>query len=272
MTRTVRRITLAPAYILHHRPYRDTSRILEVLTREHGRVCLFARGVRGPKAKLAATLQPFQLLLLSWSGRGEAAQLTAAESAEQGPPLPPRCFMAACYLNELLIRLMTRHDPLPALFDDYHATLQGLRRGMPLEPALRVFEKRLLDALGYGLDLGAEAQTGKSIVADGYYHFRPAQGLVPAVAEASGALAGHSLINLASERLAGARDLDDSKRLLQAALAQCLEGRELMTRAVARSIHAAQPVKSAGTRAKPGSRARAVAPPADTGNCQEPTE
>ena len=72
MTRNVRRITLAPAYILHHRPYRDTSRILEVITRDHGRLCLFARGVRGPKAKLASVLQPFQLLLLSWSGRGEA--------------------------------------------------------------------------------------------------------------------------------------------------------------------------------------------------------
>ena len=65
MTRTTRRIQLAPAYILHHRPYRDTSRIFEVLTREHGRLSLFARGVRGPKAKLASILQPFQLLLLS---------------------------------------------------------------------------------------------------------------------------------------------------------------------------------------------------------------
>ena len=79
MTRNVRRITLAPAYILHHRPYRDTSRILDVITRDHGRLTLFARGVRGPKAKLASVLQPFQLLLLSWSGRGEAAQLTGAE-------------------------------------------------------------------------------------------------------------------------------------------------------------------------------------------------
>jgi DNA repair protein RecO (recombination protein O) len=69
MTRDLRRVQLAPAYILHHRPYRDTSRILEVLTREHGRLSLFARGVRGPKAKLASVLQPFQLLLVSWSRR-----------------------------------------------------------------------------------------------------------------------------------------------------------------------------------------------------------
>jgi DNA repair protein RecO (recombination protein O) len=236
MTRTVRRIQLAPAYILHHRPYRDTSRILEVLSRDHGRLTLFARGVRGPKAKLASILQPFRLLLLSWSGRGEAAQLTGAETAQHCAPLPARCLMASFYLNELLIKLTTRHDPLPALFDDYHATVASLCQGMRLEPALRIFEKRLLDALGYGLDLCTEARSGNRIEPEGYYHFRPAQGLFLTVGGASGALAGHSLINLASEQLDGARDLVDSRRLLQAALAQCLEGRELTTRAVAKSI------------------------------------
>jgi DNA repair protein RecO (recombination protein O) len=236
MTRNVRRITLTPAYILHHRPYRDTSRILEVITRDHGRLCLFARGVRGPKARLASVLQPFQLLLVSWSGRGEAAQLTGAESADHGPPMPSLCLMAAFYLNELLMKLTTRHDPLPALFDDYHATLESLRQGMPLEPVLRVFEKRLLDALGYGLDLVVEAQTGKPIESGEYYHFRPAQGLFPTVAEAAGAVSGRSLLSLAEERLESERDLEDSRRLLQAALAQCLEGRELTTRAVAKAV------------------------------------
>lgn len=236
MTRNVRRIQLAPAYILHHRPYRDTSRILEVITREHGRLSLFARGVRGPKAKLASILQPFQLLLLSWSGRGEAAQLTGAESGDHAAPMPALCLMASFYLNELLMKLTTRHDPLPALFDDYHATLESLRQGSALEPTLRVFEKRLLEALGYGLDLAVEAQTGKPIEPGAYYHFRPAQGLFPTVAEAAGAVSGHSLLSLAVERLESQRDLEDSRRLLQAALAQCLEGRELTTRAVARAV------------------------------------
>jgi DNA repair protein RecO (recombination protein O) len=231
-----RRIQLTPGYVLHHRPYRDTSRILEVVTRDHGRLSLFARGVRGPKAKLASILQPFQMLLLSWTGRGEAAQLTAAESAQAALPLPGACLMPAFYLNELLMKLTTRHDPLPLLFDTYHDTLESLRRGAPLEPALRVFEKRLLEALGYGLDLNAEVHTGKRIEPTGYYHFRPEQGLVATVAAAAGALAGHSLIGLANERLAGARELEDSRRLLQAALAQCLEGRPLATRAVARAV------------------------------------
>lgn len=231
-----RRIQLTPGYILHHRPYRDTSRILEVVTREHGRLSLFARGVRGPKAKLASTLQPFQMLLLSWSGRGEAAQLTGAEHAQPAPPLPTPCLMAAFYLNELLMKLTTRHDPLPLLFDTYHETLERLRHGEPLEPWLRIFEKRLLEAVGYGLDLSAEAQTGKLIEPGAYYHFRPEQGLVATVADAAGALAGDSLVGLANEHLSGARELEDSKRLLQAALAQCLEGRPLATRMVARAV------------------------------------
>jgi DNA repair protein RecO (recombination protein O) len=144
--------------------------------------------------------------------------------------------MASFYLNELLMKLTTRHDPLPALFDDYHATLERLRQGRPLEPTLRVFEKRLLEALGYGLDLAVEAQTGKPIEPGAYYHFRPAQGLFPTVAEAAGAVSGHSLLSLAGERLESKRDLEDSRRLLQAALAECLEGRELTTRTVARAV------------------------------------
>ena len=236
MTRNLRRIQLAPGYILHHRPYRDTSRIFEVVTRDHGRLSLFARGVRGPKAKLASILQPFQMLLLSWTGRGEAAQLTGAESAQAAPPVPAPCLMASFYLNELLMKLTTRHDPLPAVFDTYHEALESLRHGAPLERELRVFEKRLLEALGYGLDLESEAVTGKPIEPNEYYHFRPEQGLVPTVADATGALAGHSLIGLANEHLSSARELEDSRRVLQAALAQCLEGRPLATRGVARAV------------------------------------
>jgi DNA repair protein RecO (recombination protein O) len=236
MTREQRRVQLAPAYVLHHRPYRDTSRILDVLTRDHGRLTLFARGVRGPKAKLASVLQPFRRLLLSWSGRGDAAQLTGAEGAEHTAELPASCVMAAFYLNELLLKLTTRHDPLPDLFDDYHATLEQLRLGASLQPCLRIFEKRLLETLGYGLELSVEALTGRRIEPLTYYHFRPAQGLVATVADATGALAGHSLISLAGEELSDARELEDAGRLLKAALAQCLEGRELTTRTVARSI------------------------------------
>ncbi|HEY1284181.1 MAG TPA: DNA repair protein RecO [Steroidobacteraceae bacterium] len=231
-----RRVQLAAGYILHHRPYRDTSRILEVLTRDAGRMSLFARGVRGPKAKLAAELQPFRLLLLSWSGKGEAPQLTGAEGAPENSPLPSKCLMAGFYLNELLLKLTHRHDPVPALFDAYHLALEALKAGAAIEPTLRLFEKHLLDLLGYGLALEADASSGAGIDADAYYHFRPAHGLVPVATDAPGALWGASLIALAREELTPGRVLEDARRLLQGALAQCLEGRELNTRAVARSI------------------------------------
>jgi DNA repair protein RecO (recombination protein O) len=236
MSRSLRRVDLTPGYILHHRPWRDTSRILEVLTREHGRLTLFARGVRGPTAKLSPVLQPFQLLLLSWSGRGEAPQLTGAERAMHGAALPAGCLLAAFYLNELLLRLTTRHDALPQLFDHYHGTLESLRAGAGLEPCLRVFEKRLLEVLGYGLDLSAEAHSGRRIEPEQFYEFRPGHGLVPARSHAAHALCGRSLLSLAQETLSGARELEDARRLLQAALGACLEGRPLATRAVAKSM------------------------------------
>ena len=234
--RNARRVALASAYILHHRPFRETSRIFEVLTREEGRLSIFARGVRGPKARLAAVLQPFRLLLISFSGRGDAPSLTGAESAGQVMALPPPCLLSGFYINELLLRLTTRHDPQPAIFDAYHQALQQLKAGAALAPTLRVFEKRLLQMLGYGLDLGSEALSGRPIEAQGYYYFRPGEGLFPTEAARPDALAGESLASLANEQLVEGRALQDARALLQAALAHCLEGRELATRTVARSM------------------------------------
>jgi DNA repair protein RecO (recombination protein O) len=237
MTAHPRRVLLAPGYILHHRPYRDTSRILEVLVRDHGRLTLFARGVRGAKPRFGGVLQPFDLLLLSFQVGREAGQLAGAESAESAPPLPPDRLMAGFYLNELLLRLTTRHDPVPEVFDDYRRALGGLRAGGKVEAALRLFEKRLLEAVGYGVDLTAEARTGKAIEAQGFYRFQASQGLVPAREGDAEAVAGSSLLALAGEALEGeGRALEDARRVLKAALAERLEGKELMTRKVARAV------------------------------------
>ncbi len=126
------------------------------------------------------------------------------------------------------MRLTTRHDPLPELFDAYHATLVHLRGGAPLEGCLRLFEKRLLEMLGYGLDLASEAAGGEPVRAERYYHFRAgARPDYDACREPPGALAGRSLLALAREELSDARTLEDARRLLQAALGACLEGRPL---------------------------------------------
>jgi DNA repair protein RecO (recombination protein O) len=236
MSGSTRRIELTLGYLLHHRPWRDTSRILEVLTREHGRLTLFARGVRGPAAKLASVLQPFQPLLFSWAGRGEAPALTGAERAEPAAALPASCLLPGFYLNELLLKLTTRHDPQPQLFDYYHEALVGLRHAPALEASLRRFEMRLLEVLGYGLELTTEASCGAPVDAHAFYVFRSAHGLVPAARTDAGALAGNSLLELAAGEFSGARTLEDARHLLKAALAACLEGRPLATRTVARAM------------------------------------
>lgn len=237
MTAHPRRVLLAPGYILHHRPYRDTSRILEVLVRDHGRLTLFARGVRGAKPRFGGVLQPFELLLLSFQEGREAGQLTGAESAESVPLLPSGSFMAGFYLNELLLKLTARHDPVPEVFEDYRRALGGLRAGGKIEAVLRVFEKRLLEAVGYGVDLLSEARTGTAIEAHGFYRFQASQGLVPAREGDAEAVAGSSLLALAKEELpVEGRVLEDARKVLKAVLAERLEGKELATRKVARAV------------------------------------
>jgi DNA repair protein RecO (recombination protein O) len=222
------RVSLEPAYVLHHREYRDTSRILDVFSARHGRITLFARGARGPKSKLAPLLMPFRPLLLSWTGRGEAAQLSGAESEGEALPLASKHLMPAFYLNELIISLTTRHDPQPQLFDDYARALRRLCVEAQPEGALRVFEKRLLESIGYGLEL--------DVTPANHYQFRPAQGLYQVREDAPGAYAGRALLALREESLDDAQTLDVARRLLRQALDHCLEGRELRTRNVARSM------------------------------------
>ena len=222
------RVTLEPAFVLHHREYRDTSRILDVFSARHGRLTLFARGARGPKSKLAPLLMPFRPLFLSWMGRGDAAQLSAAEPDGEALPLAARHIMSAFYLNELIISLTTRHDPQPQLFEDYTRTLRRLCVEPQPEPALRVFEKRLLESIGYGLEL--------DVAPEFHYQYRPSDGLHQVREDAPGAYAGRSLLALREESLDDAQTLDVARRLLRQALDHCLEGRELRTRNVARSM------------------------------------
>jgi DNA repair protein RecO (recombination protein O) len=175
MSRAARRVQLAEGYVLHHRPYRDTSRIVEVFTREHGRLTLFARGVRGPKSRLAPVLQPFRRLLLSFFlGRGDAAQLTGAELADAAAPTPrAETLMSAYYLSELLLKLTERLDAQPALYEAYSRALQRLCEPGPEAPVLREFELQLLQACGYGIDFAGLDPTQR------YLFTQPVTGTTP---------------------------------------------------------------------------------------------
>lgn len=249
-----RRIELAAAYVLHHRPWRDSSRILEVLSRDQGRITLFARGVRGSRSRTASMLQPFQLLLLSWSGSGDAARLTqvdlpsepGAEGLAARIPMPSSALLSAWYLNELLMALTVRNDPQPALFDLYDQALAALRAGANPALVLRRFERELLEHLGYGIDFTVDARSGDQVRAGAYYHFHASLGFVEVAGDERGsAIPGVSLLSISAGDYAAARALDDARRIMRTAIDHVLEGRELRTRAVAQSI-----ARSAGQRSR----------------------
>jgi DNA repair protein RecO (recombination protein O) len=228
---STRRVWLAPAYVLHQYAYRDSSRIVEAFTGEHGRLTLFARGANGPKSALKGVLRPFQRLLVSWSGKSEACQLIGAEIDGLMTNLPAARLMSGFYLNELLLRLTERRDPHPEIFFSYASCMQALCDGEVEEPALRRFEKRLLNDLGYGLELG-RTEDGMPVEPDRYYRYASESGPQPCVAEAPGAVYGQSLADLQTESFGGARSLRDAKRVLRAAIDVCLDGRSLKSREV----------------------------------------
>jgi DNA repair protein RecO (recombination protein O) len=237
---SARRVLLAPAYVLHQYAYRDTSRIVEVFTSEYGRLTLFARGANSPKSTLRGVLRPFQRMLVSWSGRGEACQLMTAEIDGLMTNLAPGRLMSGFYLNELLMKLTERCDPHPEIFFSYASCIEALCHGDVEEATLRRFEKRLLNDLGYGLEL---ARTGEGVPVEPscYYRFTAERGPQPCVAEAAGAVYGQSLADLQAESFGDARSLRDAKRVLRAAIDACLDGRTLKSREVARALRHREP-------------------------------
>ena len=197
---------------------------------------MFARGARGGTkagASLLPILQPFNRLLVSWSGRGEAGQLTGAEFDGAMTPLPADRLVHGFYLNELLLKLFARHDSHPDVFALYAQTMEQLKIEDAIRP-LRLFEKRLLEAIGYGLALERDAQDGMQLDPEASYHYRMEQGpvRVEGVAESALVYSGATLLSLGREELSDPAVCADARRLLRAALDRCLDGRELRTRQV----------------------------------------
>ncbi len=225
------RVLLQSAFILHRRPYRNNSLLLDVFSQEFGRLSLVARGATAPRSRLKGLLQPFAPLLLSWVGAGELATLAAAEEAGLPAPLSPNRVLAGLYVNELLVRLLPRLDPLPSLFAAYGILLAELAAASGEEPPLRRFEKRLLEELGYGLTLDREASSGAAIVAEEHYRYVVDRG--PLAVSQTGAgvpISGRGLLALRDGSLTDAAVLNEVKRLTRAALAEQLRGRVLKTR------------------------------------------
>lgn len=237
-----RRIEQEAAFILHHRPFRDTSQILDVLSREHGRLALVARGSRGPRSRLKGLLRPFMPLALSWvQGASDLGTLTGAEVRGAPLRLGGDELLAGYYVNELLIHFLHRHDPQPAIFETYAATITTLAATAGPAACLRQFEMELLRELGYAIDLGRDARNGAALEPARHYEYRPAQGPV-AVDRPGGSLVftGETLAGIAAMQFGEPATLRAAGRLLRAVIDFHLDGRELKSRKVLHDLRRAR--------------------------------
>lgn len=244
------RINNEPGFVLHTYPFKETSVVAEVLTREHGRVALIARGARRPTSVLRGLMQPFTPLLLSWFGKSELKTLHAAEwqgglSAPEG-----RALMCGFYLNELLLRLLARGDAHEALYDRYLATLEQLTSGRDasgrehsvyFERILRRFEKNLLGEIGYGATFDVEADSGAMIQAQVRYIFQPERGALralggPDTGQPGCPVSGQTLIDLAADRFERSTTLVEAKALMRTLINHTLGAKPLYTRQLLRDL------------------------------------
>lgn len=227
------RISLQPAFILHHRPYRESSLIIDFLTQEYGRISLIARGVRVARSKNRSILQSFVPLFVSWQGKSELMTLTGVEASEPPFRLRGNCLLSGFYLNEILMRVLHKHDPYTALYSLYDDTLRALQREGLQQKILRLFEKKLLEELGYGLQLQYDILTGKPLVAEERYRFHPEQGFK--LCQGNEALPewtflGKSLLALLAEDFNEVDCLRDAKRLMRLAFLPLLGSKPLQSR------------------------------------------
>lgn len=214
-----------PAFVLHSRPYKESSALVDFLTAE-GRLRAVLRAARGKRGSLA---RPFQPLELELRGNGELKTVAQLEPAGIPLLLGGDALFSALYLNELLMRLLPAEDPHPALFAHYAATLEALAAGRPLEPLLRSFEWRLLDELGYGFALDHDS-AAQPIDPAALYQWLPDSGFQRVEGWQPGLFHGRELLALAVADWAAPGALHAAKRLMRQALAPHLGGRPLVSR------------------------------------------
>ena len=227
---------LHPAYILHYRPYRETSMLLDVFSRDYGRVGVVAKGVKQKRRNnTALLLQPCQRLLVSWSGKGELVTLNQVEIDHPVSVPEQDRLISAFYINELVIRLLHQHEAHPDLFIVYDATLAELsKKDKDQQAIIRIFEKRLLQSLGYGLVLDHDVGTGMPIVDDNEYYYQAEHGPTMDVPKGMDyvSVSGITLKSLAQENLTGRKVLDQSKKLMRYILQKHLGQKPLASRSL----------------------------------------
>jgi DNA repair protein RecO (recombination protein O) len=232
-----------PAFVLHSYPFRETSLILDVFSRRHGRLAIVARGARRPRSALRGVLMNFQPLLLSWFGKGEVRTLHSAEWQGGQPYLQGTALMCGFYLNELLLNLLARDDPHEQLFDYYRATLYRLASEVDHAATLRCFEKHLLQELGYALLLDREAISARPIQPELCYRYAVERGPLPDDGDPDDGdgspgfpVLGKTLLDMAADDYGDPATAQQSKQLMRILLNHHLGGKILHTRELIKEL------------------------------------
>lgn len=227
------RVTDQPGFVLHSYPHKETSLIVDVFTRDHGRIPLIAKGAKRPHSKLRGALQTFQPLQLAWAGRSEVRTLVSAEWVGGLRPLERSALLCGFYLNELLVKLLARDDPHPALFDHYVSALNQLAHDEPPAIVLRKFELALLKETGVAGSLAACAQSGEVVSPERLYVVEPERGPREALAsDTLPVIAGKTLLDMEASDYADPATQQQSKFLMRHLLAYHLGGMPLNTRQI----------------------------------------
>jgi DNA repair protein RecO (recombination protein O) len=225
------RVDQQVAYLLHSRPYGDSSVIADLFSLDWGRLQVVAKGVRKLRSKLAGVLQPHQRLLVSWRGRGAMPTLTAAELVGTPTLFHGNMLIAALYVNELLVRTLPNHVPNPLLFTHYHHCLTQLDDSGEIEWNLRLLERDLLEELGYGLNLNSDVHSGQDILSSVSYCYLHGQGAVVGTGHCGGVwVHGETLLALARGESPLPEYKKQAKQLMRYILSHYLGSRPLMSR------------------------------------------
>lgn len=228
------RVAKEDCFVLRTVPFTESSLLVDAFTRGHGRLNLLAKGARRSKSRLRGYLQPFQLLSVGWSGKGALPVINAVERAGLNLDVSGERFYSANYLSELVVRYLHGHDAHPDLFDAYLLSIRQIVSEPEPVRALRIFEKRLLIELGYGLALETEADGGAPILEDRHYDYDFERGPVQVEVAGPQSVSGHALLALAKEDLQTRRAMRESRQLLSRALEWHFAGRTMHSRDVYR--------------------------------------
>ena len=226
------KVELTPCYILHRRDYSETSLILDVFSREHGRISLIAKGAKRNKKRQGVNHSLYQKYHMSWVIKSELGTLTDIELDSLSDSLKPEAAMTGFYMNEIMLRLLHKHESHPELFDSYDTAIKRLLNKVPEQIVLRYYEKILLQSLGYGVILDHEVETGKNLKPNKNYYYKFDFG--PSLISGNTALginiSGKTLLELDAETLSDVKNINEAKILLRSILNQHLGEKPLASR------------------------------------------